>query len=119
MKFNLYISPCNYSNFVSYLEFKLHTRQLICGNISYRDIDVLSQSLNPEYVKRLQLNMRPFQAMILLLKQATSILALYTMTIATVYLMNRTAIVDKEQLVVMIMGGLDILSCKTQNMNIY
>lgn len=89
MKFNLYISPCNYSNFVSYLEFKLHSRQLLlCGNISYRDIDVLSQSLKPEYIKRLKLNLRPFEAMILLLKQAASILAIYSVTLAAVYIIN-------------------------------
>ncbi|KAI8332011.1 hypothetical protein BD560DRAFT_415484 [Blakeslea trispora] len=82
--FNLYISELNYSNFVSYLEFRLHSRQLL-GNallLSYRDIDVLSQSLNPIYVKRLKLNLRPFEAMLLLLKQAMSILVVYTAALA-------------------------------------
>ncbi|OBZ91335.1 Cyclin-U4-1 [Choanephora cucurbitarum] len=82
--FNLYISELNYSNFVSYLEFRLHSRQLL-GNtllLSYRDIDVLSQSLNPIYVKRLKLSLRPFEAMLLLLKQAMSILVVYTAALA-------------------------------------
>lgn len=73
----------NYSNFVSYLEFRLHTRQLLCGNVSYRDIDVLSQTLNPEYLARLQLNLRPFEAMLLLLKHAISITIMYAATLAT------------------------------------
>lgn len=83
MNFKLYISNINYCNFVSYLEFRIYTRQLLCGNVSYRDIDVLSQALNPEYVARLGLNLRPFQAMILLAKQAVSILVMYAATLAT------------------------------------
>ncbi|KAI7894100.1 uncharacterized protein EV154DRAFT_600230 [Mucor mucedo] len=84
MNFNLYISNVNYTNFTSYLEFRLHTRQLLlCGNVSYRDMDVLSQALNPEYVARLGLNLRPFQAMLLILKQALSILVMYAATLAT------------------------------------
>ncbi|GAA5806815.1 hypothetical protein MFLAVUS_000163 [Mucor flavus] len=83
MNFKLYISNINYSNFVSYLEFRLHTRQLLCGNVSYRDIDVLSQTLNPEYLARLQLNLRPFEAMLLLLKHAISITVMYAATLAT------------------------------------
>ncbi|KAI8075473.1 uncharacterized protein B0P05DRAFT_547638 [Gilbertella persicaria] len=84
MNFELYISELNYSHFVSYLEFQLHSRQVL-GNtllLSYRDIDVLSQALNPVYVKRLQLNLRPFDAMLLILKQAISILVMYAAIIA-------------------------------------
>lgn len=93
----------NYCNFVSYLEFRLHTRQLLCGNVSYRDIDVLSQTLNPEYVARLGLNLRPFQAMILIAKQAVSILVMYAATLATLvsagfYIVQQS---DKDPLVVL------------------
>lgn len=84
MNFKLYISNLDYTNFTSYLEFRLHTRQLLlCGHGSYRDMDVLSQTLNPEYVARLGLNLRPFQAMLLILKQAISILVMYAATLAT------------------------------------
>ncbi|KAI9340984.1 hypothetical protein BD770DRAFT_431291 [Pilaira anomala] len=84
MNFKLYISNINYSQFVSYLEFRLHTRQILLGNVlSYRDIDVLSQSLNPEYVARLQLNLRPFEAMLLLIKHALKICVMYTAALAT------------------------------------
>ena len=118
MNFNLYISNFNYRNFVSYLEFRLHTRQLfLFANISYRDIDVLSQSLNPEYVKRLQLNTRPFEAMILIAKQATSILFMYIMTVATLatlYTLQRSEWIvflqiDKEQVAMIVMSGIDML----------
>jgi hypothetical protein len=124
MNFKLYISNLNYSNFVSYLEFRLHTRQLICGNdVSYRDIDVLSQSLNPEYVKRLQLNLRPFEAMLLIVKQAISILVVYAATLATlvsagIIIVNKSDWIIgqiqqpqmKEQLAMVILSGLDLFN---------
>lgn len=46
-------------------------------------MDVLSQSLNPEYVARLQLNLRPFEAMLLLIKHALKICVMYTAALAT------------------------------------
>ncbi|KAI8982354.1 hypothetical protein BDF20DRAFT_912527 [Mycotypha africana] len=87
LDYKLYIPEVSYSNFVSYLEFRLHSRQLLGDNVlllSYRNIDVLSQSLNPIYVKRLQLNLRPFEAMILLVKQSIYILAMYATALATI-----------------------------------
>ncbi|KAL7313871.1 hypothetical protein PS15m_007555 [Mucor circinelloides] len=121
MNFNLYISEINYSNFVSYLEFRLHSRQLL-GDVlllSYRDIDVLSQALNPVYVKRLQLNLRPFEAMILLAKQAISICVVYTATLMTLvsagYVLSHHVdvmhlIKDKDEIAMMIMSGIDFFN---------
>lgn len=113
INFNLYISPISYSNFVSYLEFQLHTRQLLvcCGIFSYRDIDVLSQSLNPEYVKRLGLNLRPFEAMILLAKQATSIFVMYAATLATLVSAGYWIVLqlNKEEIAMIILSGIDII----------
>lgn len=121
MNFNLYISEINYSNFVSYLEFRLHSRQLL-GDVlllSYRDIDVLSQALNPVYVKRLQLNLRPFEAMILLAKQAISICVVYTATLMTLvsagYVLSHHVDVmhlirDKDEIAMMIMSGIDFFN---------
>jgi hypothetical protein len=115
MNFNLYISNINYSQFVSYLEFRLYTRQLMfgIGNISYRDMDVLSQSLKPEYVARLQLKLRPFEAMILIAKQATSILFMYAATIVTCISIIQQSnwillqLQNKEQLAMVILSGID------------
>lgn len=115
MNFNLFISNINYSQFVSYLEFRLYTRQLLLHNISYRDMDVLSQSLTPEYVARLQLNLRPFEAMVLILKQATSILFMYTATIVTLCsIIQQTQWIivqlqnNNEQLTMVILSGIDL-----------
>lgn len=112
INFDLYISPQSYSNFVSYLEFQLHTRQLlVCGIFSYRDIDVLSQSLNPEYVKRLGLNLRPFEAMILLAKQATSIFVVYAATLATLVSAGYWILLqlNREEIAMIVLSGMDII----------
>ncbi|KAI8644594.1 hypothetical protein BD408DRAFT_441589 [Parasitella parasitica] len=126
MDFNLYISEINYSNFVSYLEFRLHSRQLLGDALllSYRDIDVLSQALNPVYVKRLQLNLRPFEAMILLAKQAVSVFVVYTATIMTLvsagYVLSyhvemMSLMGDKDKIAMMIMSGIDMFNTQSGN----
>lgn len=122
MNYKLFVSELNYSNFVSYLEFRLHARQLFGDALvlSYRDIDVLSQSLNPIYVERLQLNTRPFEAMLLLAKQATSIFFVYAATVVTLvsagYILSHhvhydlmlTILKEKEDIAMMIMTGIDL-----------
>ncbi|CEP07260.1 hypothetical protein [Parasitella parasitica] len=129
MNFNLYISELSYSNFVSYLEFRLHSRQLL-GDVlllSYRDIDVLSQALNPVYVKRLQLNLRPFEAMILLAKQAVSVFVVYTATLITLvsagYVLSchvdmMSLMHDKDKIAMMIMRGIDHFNAQSGNTQI-
>jgi hypothetical protein len=117
LDFKLYISPTDYHNFVSYLEFRLHARQLL-GDVlllSYRDMDVLSQSLTPAYVERLQLKIRPFEAMVLLAKQATSILVVYAATLVALasagYVLSQyTVTLQKDEIAMMILSGLDLMN---------
>lgn len=122
INYQLFVSELDYRQFVSYLEFKLHARQLFGDALvlSYRDIDVLSQALNPIYVERLQLNLRPFEAMLLLAKQATSIFFVYAATVVTLvsagYILSHhvhydvmmTLLKEKEDIAMMVMTGIDL-----------
>ncbi|KAI9469847.1 MAG: hypothetical protein EXX96DRAFT_382827 [Benjaminiella poitrasii] len=122
MNYTLYISELEYSQFVSYLEFRLHSRQLLVNVdfplLSYRDMDVLSQTLDPFYVRRLKLNLRPFEAMILLAKQAVSIFVVYMATALAVLtsagyhhryivdLFKTFLLNEKENIAVMVISGI-------------
>ncbi|ORZ12752.1 hypothetical protein BCR42DRAFT_493486 [Absidia repens] len=89
MDYSFYVSEHDYYNFCHYLEFRIHLRQFMIGDqpsvmsLSYHSINVLSQHLNPIYVKRLGLSLRPFEAMKLLAKTAVSICIMYTATVIT------------------------------------
>jgi hypothetical protein len=86
-------------------------------------MDVLSQSLTPAYVERLQLNIRPFEAMVLLAKQATSILVMYAATLVTLasagYVLSQYAVtLQKDEIAMMILSGLDLLKQQQQSSSI-
>ncbi|KAI8329211.1 hypothetical protein BC941DRAFT_457373 [Chlamydoabsidia padenii] len=147
MDYSLFVSEEDYYNFCNYLEFRLHLRQCLIAtqgssvmSLSYHSINVLSQHLNPIYVKRLGLSLRPFDAMILLAKTATSICIMYAATIAaalsTAYVCYQystwvvTVLLEtklQEHAVMMVVdmldipGGLDsaILALQHRNLSLY
>ncbi|KAI8089557.1 uncharacterized protein BX664DRAFT_136817 [Halteromyces radiatus] len=125
MDYSLFVSDQDYYNFCNYLEFRVHLRQINIGSrimsLSYHNINVLSQQLNPIYVKRLGLSLRPFEAMILLAKTVTSICIMYAATIAatisTAYICYQysnwlvTVLLEKsiqEHMVLMLVDILDL-----------
>ncbi|KAI8992274.1 hypothetical protein BDB01DRAFT_777817 [Pilobolus umbonatus] len=124
MDFKLHVTETEYSNFCSYLEFRVHLRQVV-GNrftLSYRDIDVLSQSLCPVYCERLKITLRPFEAMLLFAKTATSLLMVYTAVIATLISTGYVIIqhaewihvhliphIERERLVMLLLSGIDMM----------
>ncbi|KAI7907201.1 uncharacterized protein BX663DRAFT_495169 [Cokeromyces recurvatus] len=128
--YKLYISELDYSQFVSYLEFRLHSRQLLVSGgslLSYRDIDVLSQTLDPAYVRRLKLNLRPFEAMVLLAKHVVSIFIAY-MTTTLAVLMTRPYFIDflktflvneKDNIAMIVVNGIDLFKEESISIGYY
>ncbi|ORZ00513.1 hypothetical protein BCR43DRAFT_485350 [Syncephalastrum racemosum] len=87
LNFRLYIHESEYHHFTDYLAFRLHLRQIHGSLLSYRSMNVLSQSLIPIYADRLHLTLRPIEAMFLLTKTLTSICLAYVTVVAAAYMM--------------------------------
>jgi hypothetical protein len=88
-------------------------------SLSYRDVDVLSKWINPVYLKRLNITLRPFEAMLLLAKVVASICVVYVATVATIvyagYVISHNmeyliTFVDKNRMAMMVMSGVDMMS---------
>ncbi|ORX92409.1 hypothetical protein K493DRAFT_316602 [Basidiobolus meristosporus CBS 931.73] len=84
LNYNLYVTEEMYEAFLSYIEVSLSLNQIYRRDVlSYKDVSILSQSLLPEYINRLNLSLRPLDAMILLGKMLSAICLFYVAAVAS------------------------------------
>ncbi|KAI8891454.1 hypothetical protein K501DRAFT_328019 [Backusella circina FSU 941] len=119
INFEIYISKSNYDEFFNYLMFSNNQRQLNYISLSYQDVDVLSKWISPIYLKRLNITLRPLDAMILLAKVAASMCFVYAAAVATIvyagYVISHNmeyfiAFIDRNRMAMMVMSGVDMMA---------
>ncbi|KAK9768897.1 hypothetical protein K7432_000126 [Basidiobolus ranarum] len=78
LNYKLYITEEMYEAFLSYIEVALSLNQIAGRDtLTYKDLSLLSQSLLPEYVTRLDLSLRPLDAIVLMSKMLSIVCLCY------------------------------------------
>ncbi|KAK9766392.1 hypothetical protein K7432_004559 [Basidiobolus ranarum] len=91
LNYNLYVTEEMYEAFLSYIEVSLSLSQIYGRNVlSYKDVSILSQSLLPKYINRLNLSLRPVDAMMLMSKVLGAICLCYVAAVAALASMAAT-----------------------------
>ncbi|KAJ3035697.1 hypothetical protein HDV00_003458 [Rhizophlyctis rosea] len=99
--YNLFFSNTDYLQFLSYLDVMLCLRQMYrWSSLSYADLLRLSFKLDPKYLHTLNRTLRPYKAIILLLKTLMKTFAQYIAAVAVASAVIAAAIHQRHNLVI-------------------